>query len=188
MTTRDQLNVTPKVGTPLQSYQTVLYSRALHPELFQLRSRRVVKHGDYELEIWLMHGSHVLRFERGALCASELVTDQDSRSLPTSGIVSSALCAGERDYEHRFEKLGVTYMNTVQTEALSENLLAATFKEMTEFARDSGGLMVQWDDEHGRNLSLLDVQPFSKQVHAQAYHLIANGGVVVRTQTIFEHK
>ncbi len=34
----------------LQSYQVILYHRALHPELFQLRGRKVVRHGDYELE------------------------------------------------------------------------------------------------------------------------------------------
>lgn len=39
----------------------------------------------------------------------------------------------------------------------------------------------------GRNLSLLDVQRLTKEVHAQSYHLIARGGLVIRTQTIFEH-
>jgi len=39
----------------------------------------------------------------------------------------------------------------------------------------------------GRNLSMLDVQRLTKEVHAQSYHLIAATGLVIRTQTIFEH-
>jgi len=186
MTPKDPFHSTIRNASALQSYQTILYSRALHPELFQLKGRRVVKHGDYELEAWLTQGGHILRYERGPLCACELVT-AESKDLPQSGMVSSALCAGERDYEHHFERAGVTYMNTVQTETLSDNLFASTHKEMLEFAREGGGLLTQWDDESGQNLSLLDVQRYSTEIHAQAYHMIANGGVVIRTQTIFEH-
>ncbi len=39
-----------------------------------------------------------------------------------------------------------------------------------------------------KNLSILDIQRFSKEVHAQSYHLFASSGLVLRTQTIFEHK
>ncbi|MCC6676988.1 MAG: DUF2617 family protein [Phycisphaerales bacterium] len=171
----------------LQSYQVVLYHRALHPELFQLRGRKVIRHGDYELESWVMSGSHLLRFEHKSLCASELVTDQD-RNLPEGGVVTAFLCAGERDYEHAFKKDRVTYMTTVQTETLSDNLFAATYEEMLDFGRESGALTHAWEDESGRCLSMIDVQRYSTEVHAQAYHLIANGGIVLRTQTIFEVK
>ena len=58
-----------------QSYQVVLYNRALHPELFDLRDRKVTTHGRYELESWLMPGNHVLRFGLGDLCLSELVIE-----------------------------------------------------------------------------------------------------------------
>ncbi len=42
-------------------------------------------------------------------------------------------------------------------------------------------------NQTGRNLSMLDVQRLTKEVHAQSYHLIAATGLVIRTQTIFEH-
>src|SRR5262245_58419632 len=84
-------------------YQAILYGRALHPELFSLRARRVVRTGDYHLESWLMNGSHLLRFERGSLCACELLTDQE-RDLPSSGVVTAFQCVGEHDYEHRFKE------------------------------------------------------------------------------------
>jgi hypothetical protein len=172
--------------TSLQTYQTILYKSALHPELFQLRGRRVVKHGEYELEGWLLQGAHVFRFEHKTICCSELVTDQEN-GLPSNSVVTAFLCAGDRDYEHRFERSGVTFMHSVQTETLSENLYDATFREMQDFAKESNALTYEWDTEFGRNLSIIDTQRYGKEIHCQAYHLQANGGVVLRTQTLFEH-
>jgi hypothetical protein len=173
-------------ATSLHTYQSVLYGRALHPELFTLKDRKVLKTKDYEFEAWIMNGGHMLRFEHRTMCASELVTDQDG-SLPDSGVLAAALCAGERDYEHKFPRDGVLYLTTVQTETLSENLYAATFEEMLSFAVEVTGMCCVWEDGVGRCLSLIDIQRYPNELHAQAYHLQANGGVVVRTQTIFEH-
>lgn len=180
------MNVPPKVPNALQTYQTVLYGRALHPELFELRGRRVFTHGEYELEAWIMDGRHLLRFDHGLLSATELVTDQD-RDLPTNSVVTTFLCAGEHEYDHEFKGKGVRYMTSVQTETLSEALFAATYEEMWTHGRDQEALMHEWRDEGGRCLSLVDVQQYSKEIHAQAYHLLAQGGIVLRTQTIFEH-
>jgi len=177
----------PSKTNALQSYTILLYDRALHPELFQLKARRVVKHGQYELESWLMNGSHVVRFEFKSICATEFLSEQD-KSVPSSGLVTACLCAGERDFEHRFTGAGVTYMNSVQTETLSDNLYASTLEEMVQFSRETGALTHQWGDETGKCVSIVDVQKYNTEVHAQAYHLIASGGIVVRSQTIFEHK
>ncbi|MFZ4574154.1 MAG: hypothetical protein ACOYN0_07135 [Phycisphaerales bacterium] len=175
---------TPTRSNSLQTYQIVFYERALHPELFQLRGRRVVRQGKYELEAWVMPGQHVLRFESGAVCACELLTDQE-RNLPSTGVVAAFLCAGERDFEHRLR--GATYMSTVQTETLSENLYANTFEEMVQFSRENQALSHFWTDDTGRCASIVDIQRYQDQVHAQAYHLLASQGLVVRTQSIFEH-
>lgn len=181
----------PSKANSLQTYQTLLYSRALHPELFELRGRRVLRQGSYELEAWVMDGQHVLRFEHGSVCATELVTDQDS-GLPEIGVVSAFLCAGERDIDHGFKNAAgdaviSKYMTTVQTEQLSENLFKATFEELSDHAVEQEAMMHRYEDETGACLSILDLQAFAREIHVQAYHLIASGGVVLRTQTIFEH-
>jgi hypothetical protein len=170
----------------LQTYQVVLYNRALHPDIFPPKGRRVVRHGDYELECWVLPGTHMLRFEYKTLCISELLTDQEK--APTqAGMVSSFLCAGERDFEHRFPKDKVNYITTVQTETLSDNLYNATFQELMDWARNSRALTHLWSDEAGQCLSVIDMQTQRKQVHVQTYHLVASAGLVLRTQTIFEH-
>ena len=177
------MNMPVKVS--LQAYQMLLYGRALHPELFPLKRRRVIKHGDYELEVWAMDGAHLLRFEMGALCACELLTAQEGK-LPEAGVLSAFLAAGERDFEHRFVKEKVTYMTTIQTETLSENLYIATFDEILDYARASDSLIHKWEDESGKSLSVIDTQKFNREVHIQCYHLVAQGGIVIRTQSIFE--
>ncbi|TVQ63946.1 MAG: DUF2617 family protein [Phycisphaerales bacterium] len=175
----------PQKTNSLQSYQTILYNRALHPELFTLKARRVLRHGPWELELWLMPGGHLLRFEHHAIVASELVTDQED-NLPELGVVTTFMCAGEHEVEHEFPKDRLTYMTAVQTETLSENLFASTYEEMAAHGREVGGLMHEWRTDAGTCLSLLDVQKYAKEAHVQAYHLLAPGGVVLRTQSIFE--
>ncbi len=176
---------TPARVNSLQTYQVVLYDRALHPEFFDLKSRRVEKRNGFEFEAWLMSGSHVLRFELGRACASELVTDQD-RGLPDTGVVAAFLCAGERDYDHAFPSGRMNYITTVQTETLAENLYLSTHEELLAFGRESEAMIHEWADETGPCLSILDMQRLSREMHVQAYHLLANQGLVLRTQTIFE--
>lgn len=169
----------------LHAYQVVLYNRALHPELFGLKARKVVRHGDYELESWLMRGAHVLRFECSGKVTSELLTGQEG-NLPGAGVVTAFVCQGEHDYEHAFEREKVNYITTVQTESLSDNMYHSAYEEYAEWGKEMKALSVGWTDEVGRCLSLIDVQPQHRELHAQSYHLIANGGLIVRSQTIFE--
>jgi hypothetical protein len=177
-------------GTPDPSslYQIVLYNRALSPEKVPLKGRRVIRHGEYELECWVLPGSHMLRFEYKTLCTSELLIEEQ-KTPAGSGVVASFLCAGERDFEHKFSRDRVNYIATVQTERLSANLYEATFEEMATWARESPSrpLTHVWSDDVGPCLSIIDVQTQRSQVHVQAYHLRAEGGLVLRTQTIFEH-
>lgn len=179
------MNTTAKV-TNLQSYQVLLYERALHPKHFSLKGRQVLRNGAYEVEAWAMNGSHLLRFEHKTLCCCELVTDLE-RS-PTQGVVTSCLCAGEHEFEHRFTRDRVNYMSSIQTESLSENLFAAEYEELLGLGRQMNALIHRWQDEAGDCLTVLAMQALSAEAHIQAYHLIASGGLVLRSQTIFEHE
>lgn len=186
------MNIPARIPS-IQSYQLLLYRRALHPELFPLRQRRLIQHGRYELEAWIMPGGHLLRFRANGFACCELVIDQEG-NLPIEGAVTAFPVAGEHDFSHTFPVERVGYVTSVQTETLSDSLYQATFAEMIEFARDTGALIHHWNEGNGagngagKNLSVLDIQRLSKEVHAQSFHLVAAGGVVIRTQTIFEHQ
>lgn len=170
----------------LQTYQSVLYDRGIHPELFDIRDRRSIDHGRYGFEAWVLPGRHVMRFEYNGFCITEHVTDQE-RGLPDSGVIESFLCAGERELEREFESSGIGFMTAAQTEQLGENLYHSTFDELDEMARETRSLTHRWTDEAGPCMSIIDTQRFAREVHAQSYHLIAREGLVLRTQSIFEH-
>ncbi len=170
------------VNTP--SFRMMLYTRPLHPELFDLQARRIDRHGEYEVESWLTPGGHVVRFAVGQQQLTETVIDSGDH-LPETGLVHALPCLGEKDYEMpRDGRLG--YVTTIQTEALTDNLYQATFREMKEFAVETGSLAHAWETEHGVNLSVLDAQKYKREYHVQSYHLAAGNGTVLRTQSIFE--
>lgn len=176
---------TPAKSASLQTYRLVLYRRALHPELFRVKGRRVLEHNGYEFETWVMPGSHLLRFQLDGECATELITDQED-SVPDRGIVAVLPCAGERDHEERFSD-SINYAATLQTEQLPESLYRATYDELLAFGKENNALIHEWlDDDGGRCASIVDVQRFRKEVHAQGYHLMSQGGLILRTQCLFE--
>ncbi len=181
-----QLRSTPSADTFLQSYQTILYSRPLHPEHFTIHDHKEIRFGPYQFEAWIMEGRHLCRFEISGACACEIVSETNI-GLPDTGIVESILCAGEREFEHRFARSDLSYMTSVQTEQLSSNLYLSTFEELDEFAREEDSLTYRWDDEMGPCMSVLAVQRFAKEIHVQSYHLVAREGLVLRTQSLFEH-
>ena len=163
----------------------MVYRRALHPELFDLQGRRTFEHGDYEVETWLTPAGHVVRFQVEGQCLTEAVLESGDH-LPEHGLVYALPCLGEKDYELEPEgRIG--YVTTVQTESLTDNLFAATFREMVDFAAEADAMMHQWKDaDNNPCLSLLDVQKYKKEFHLQSYHLVAATCLVLRTQSIFE--
>jgi hypothetical protein len=171
--------------TSLQSYNMLLYRRALHPEFFSIEGRRRLVHGGFEFEAWIFKGGHALRMQQGGECLSELVTDQLDH-LPEKALALTLPCAGERDHEERIDDRTV-FMTSVQTETLSEHLYVGTYKEMLEHARSVNSLLVTWSDDQGKaNLSVLDMQRFRNEVHLQGYHLRSDCGLVLRTQSMFQ--
>jgi hypothetical protein len=169
----------------VQTYRLLLYQRALHPELFAIQDRATVKQSDYELESWLLPGAHVLRFQTPGGCLTEAVIDQDQQ-MPQRGLIQALPCLGEKEVDESVDQK-IRFVSSLQTEMLSDNLFAATFNEMKDFAAETEAMKVQWmDSDGGQNLSIIDIQRYKREIHAQTYHLIGSAGFVLRTQTIFE--
>ena len=172
-------------STSLQAYTMLVYRKPLHPEFFGIEGRRRIDQDDFEFEGWIFPGGQVARFQSGNVTVCEVVTDQ-VENLPEKGLAANLPCAGERDYENSFGDL-VTYMTTMQTETLSEHLYESTYREMVDHARISNSLVFTPERGHSRpELSLLDMQRYRTEVHVQGYHLRADCGLVLRTQSLFK--
>ncbi|MGB0766391.1 MAG: hypothetical protein ACPGYV_01630 [Phycisphaeraceae bacterium] len=162
----------------------MVYKRPLHPELFHFRARRLDRHGDYEVETWLVDGGHVVRFILDGQSLVEAVLEGNDH-LPESNLAHALPCLGEKEYE--FEDEGkVAYFTTLQTESLTENLYLATYREMKDFASEVDALQFEHETPAGPNLYVLDVQKYKNEFHVQGYHMTAANGTVLRTQSVFE--
>ena len=171
-------------SSSVQTYRILLYQRALHPELFNIQDRRSISHGEYELECWIVPGGHVIRFQSEGQCITEAVNEQDQQ-LPQRGLIHTIPCLGEKEIEEAVNGT-VRYVSSVQTELLSDNLFTTTYNEMQDFAKDAKAMHFCWGEPGQNNLSVLDVQRYKREIHAQAYHMISSAGFVLRTQSIFE--
>jgi hypothetical protein len=196
----------------LQSYQLLLYRKALHPELFPVRARLAKSRPGHDLEAWVMPGGHLLRFRHGGLTCCELLIDQPDH-LPVDGAVTACSCIGDHDFQHKFLAERVAYMATVQHEVLSESLYNETYDDIIGSARAAGALITEWcepanagsagagpglglgrasgllaQNRGQRCATILEVESWSKGVHADSSHLLGGSGVIIRTQTLFEHR
>ena len=168
-----------------QLFHLMVYRRALHPELIDLRARRCHRHDQYEAETWIAPAAHVVRFQVDSQILTEAFIEGGDH-LPETGLVHALPCVGEKEYE--LERIGpIGYFTTVQVESLTDNLYMATYREMADFAEESGALGHEWLGENDRpSLSLMDVQKYKREFHLQTYHLVGASCTVLRTQAIFE--
>jgi hypothetical protein len=165
----------------------LLYRTAIHPEFFPISGRHRINHNGYDFEAWIFRGGHVFRFQWEGGCAAEVVTDAFEK-LPGKGLVTTLPCAGEKDHEAEINDR-IVFMTSIQTETLSDHLYNSTYHELLEHGRMCEGLLSVWTDEHGKhNLSMIDTQRFSDQVHVQAYNCRSDCSLVLRTQSIFQIK
>ena len=170
--------------TSLQAYTMLVYRKPLHPEFFGIEGRRRIDGPDFEFEGWVFPGGQVARFQSGSTTICEVVTDQ-VENLPEKGLAANLPCAGERDFEKAFGDVA-TYMTTMQTETLSDHLYESTYREMLKYARESNALIhVPLRADGRKEMSVLDIQRSRTEVHVQGYHLRADCGLVLRTQSLF---
>ncbi len=180
------MNVTTKASPQISNYRMLVYGRALHPELFDLQARRIDRHGDYESEIWLFPGGHVVRMSSGENVMSETVVESGDH-LPEAGLIHALPCLGEKDYEMDKPHGRIGFVTSAQTETVAENIYSATLHEMREFVRETGAISHEWETVDGRIcLSAVDIQKYRKELHVQSYHLLGTNGFVLRTQSMFD--
>jgi hypothetical protein len=63
---------------------------------------------------------------------------------------------------------------------------------MVAYVDDTGAMSHDWLQPGvtmggGKCLSVLEVHRYPREIHVQSFHLVADGGLVLRSQTIFEH-
>jgi hypothetical protein len=61
-----------------------------------------------------------------------------------------------------------------------------TYRELVVSGRAGHALMYTWHDSVGECLSMVELQRYRDQLHAQTYHMVALSGQVLRGQVLVE--
>jgi len=135
----------------------LLYQRTLHPELFKIYCTEQVTRRDYEADIWLIEGGHVISFSAGKTSLTEVIVT-GVHQLPDRGLMQSIPCRGEK-YHETSVGTNVKYMISTQEEQLTQTLYDATKQEIAAYAirRERMYSDNPSNGDVGGSLSVLDI-------------------------------
>ncbi len=163
-----------------------LYSRALHPELFDIyQEHRVVKK-NYEARLWVTGCTHVIAFYRGDEALVEVTADAE-QGLPKRGRVLEMPFRGERDHERK-KAGGIRYLMNFQVESMSPMVYSKTHHDLARYGA-RGGMFVPFPMWMTRSLtpfSFIDYQAKPNELHVFSFHAFPEDLAIVKTMSIFE--
>ena len=127
----------PNTNVIVSELTFTLYQRPLHPELFSIYEKRVIKTDKYEALIWATGGSHVVSVFANDLCLSELISTP-TQLLPRRGLIERfRFTTGQRNHKCTLAR-GLSYMTDFQVEKMSPNLYRQSHIDLERFARNRG--------------------------------------------------
>lgn len=163
-----------------------LYQRALHPELFRIHQVKHVRQTRYHAEIWIVGLAHVVSFNAGRSCLTELIADE-CEMLPKIGLAMSFRFRGERDYSHSFDS-GMKYILSTQVERMTPNLFPSSHRDLLTYGRTRSMFQSfgEWESDGLEPFTFIDHEAREREFHVHAYHVFPEEMTLLRTQSIFE--
>jgi len=176
------LTVRPKVAELV--FQ--LYGRSLHPELFQVHSRRQINRGDYQAEINITSAGHVVTWRYRGLTLSEVATAAH-HPLPDKRRLMRYPLRGQRSDKIRCRG-GVVYQMSFQLEPVEPEVFW-TFQQELVLDGEARGMLQRFDSS-GRMalgaISYINVETRSRSMFVQAFHTFPDDYAIVKSQSLFE--
>jgi hypothetical protein len=180
------LSVRPKVAELVFK----LYGRALHPELFQIHSTRIVKRGDYEARVYITSAGHVVtwRYQRDqqSYILTEVATSAHHPLPQLRRLVSYRLKGEGND---RMEcRGGARYQVNFQLEPVEPEVFWTFQQELAHDGQHQG--MLYRFDSSGRMalgaLSYINLETRNRSLLVQAFHTFPDDYAIVKSQSLFE--
>jgi len=170
----------------VESLRYYLFSRPLHPELFDIFHGHQICRPAYEAQVWVTGCTHVISFFRGDQTLVEVTADS-GLELPSRGLLVEMPFRGERDHERkRFD--GINYMMNFQVERMSPDVYSRTHHDLARVGARRG-LFVPFPNWMSRSLtpfSYIDYEAKPNQLHVMTFHAFPGDLAIVKTQSIFE--
>jgi hypothetical protein len=175
------LTVRPKV-TEL-TFQ--LFSRPLHPELFQIFQTQCVERGGYRAKIAITSAGHLVTWRYGNVTLTEVATAAHN-PLPKRRRLLSHRLKGERTDEVQYRG-NITYQVGFQLEKVQPEIFWAFQQELARDGQHRG--MIHTFHSSGRlalgALSYIHVETRDRTMLVQAFHTFPDDSAIVKSQSRF---
>ena len=162
-----------------------LYSKPLHPELFDILTVRRFARDDYELRLWITRTGHVMTFENADVLLTEVADDNQAFSAKRR--LLHYTMRGE--HSGTFECVhGILYHMSFQVETLPEPIFC---KIHDELLADSAkrGILHEFPASQRHVLAplgyvVVDARPGS--LHVATFHTFPEENTIIKSQTLIE--
>lgn len=162
-----------------------LYSRPLHPELFDVLALRTIERDGYTLTVRLTRTGHLLAWTSGLIHLSEATASNDME-LPEGGCCLSHRFDGGQSGKSRFGS--VRYQVSSQVEVLQPEQFLHTHEEL---AQDGARKGMVFHCKSGNRLGLsplgvVIVQTVPHGLSTVAFHTFPDELAIIKTQSLIE--
>ena len=163
-----------------------LYSRSLHPELFQTFKTRTVTRGGYEATVDITGVGHTICFRYGKTILTEVATSANYPLPKTRCMLRQRLCG---EHQQRIEyREQVSYEVNFQLEPLDPSVFWA-FQQELAFESEREG-MVHVFDTTGRvslgAVSYMNVESRNSSLLVQTFHTFPEEYAIIKLQSQFQ--
>ncbi|MBC8481678.1 MAG: DUF2617 family protein [Planctomycetes bacterium] len=176
----------PQANVAVEELTFNLFQRSLHPELFNIYSKRHFKTDKYEVAIWITGCRHVVSVVSGDSCLSEVISTPE-QLLPQRGLVEKFKFSGPRSHKCTLSR-GLSYMTNFQVEKVSKNIYKQTFADMQNFAKNRG-MFVKFPDLSNNGLipfCYVDFEARKSELHVHTFGAYPEQSTIIKTQSMFE--
>ena len=163
-----------------------LFSRPLHPELFETLATRTVRKDNYTLTVRITPEGHVITWEAPDLVLTEMTATR-GQSLPDRGHVWRHKIQGEHSDAFRASTI-ISYQVNSQTEILPVDIFHRLHEEMLQDGRKRGFLHL-FHPNHRFALTPLGYVTADARAGClvvNAFHTFPEDLAIVKTQTLIE--
>jgi hypothetical protein len=170
----------------VSSLRFYLYSRPVHPELFDIHHGHHIAAERFDAQVWVTGCTHVIGFHHGRQSLVEVTADE-ATELPKRGLQLDLPFRGEKVHQCR-NLSGINYMVNFQVESMSPMVYSRTHHELARQGTQRGMFVPfpMWMSHGLTPFTFIDYQVKPDQLHVFAFHAFPEDLTMVKTQSIFE--
>lgn len=163
-----------------------LFERSIHPELFQVQQREVIRQPEYVAEVAVCEFGHCvsLRVNNGTMTE---VLARRSQDFPEQNRLMHRRVKGSRDETRRLSS-GIMYHMSYQVEKLAPEIFLNLHEELLSDCRQApiSHCFCSQNRLAPAALSFIQTDVWPKSLLIHSFHTFPDDCAIVKTQSLFE--